>query len=737
MKTLKFLGYGVAGLLVLALAAAGIVAATFDADRIKAELARAVLDSKQRKLAIAGPLELSFWPNVGVRIGRLSLSEHGSDQEFAALESARVSVAVMPLLSKQVVVDTIEIVGLKAALVRHKDGRFNVDDLLSKDEKKSEMVRFDVTGLHVAGAQLSWKDEASGQTATVSDLNLSTGHLANAATGPLALALKLKGDKPRTDAAIEVRGEYRYDLDRQDFAVGRLDASVKGEAAGIRGLDLAISASTLGAKPAAKTLQVEGLKLAAKGKEGNDAFDAALEAPRLTITPEKAGGDAVTLSARLSGSGREISARLGLAQVEGSAKAVRIGKLTLDLDAKAAEATVKGRLESPVAADPVAMTVALERFGGEFDVAHPRMPMKQLKLPISGSLRADLQKQTAAGQVSTRFDESKIDARFDVAKFAPLALGLELDIDRLNMDNYLTPGKSGEKKAGDDRIDLGALKTLNLHGTVKIGALQVANVKAANLRLEIKAAGGRLDVAPMSANLYDGSLSGAVSVNADGNAVALRQNLAGISINPLMKDAVDKDLIEGRGNVALDVTTRGDTVGAMKKALGGTASVVLKDGAIKGINLAQSFREAKARISGRQDAVQQAKQTDKTDFSELTGSFRIANGIARNEDLAAKSPFLRLAGNGDIDIGNGAMNYLAKATVVNTSGGQGARDLEHLKGLTIPVRVTGPFDKLSYKLEFGGLLQEAAKAKVEEKKQEVQQKAKEQVQDKLKGLFRK
>jgi AsmA protein len=81
------------------------------------------------------------------------------------------------------------------------------------------------------------------------------------------------------------------------------------------------------------------------------------------------------------------------------------------------------------------------------------------------------------------------------------------------------------------------------------------------------------------------------------------------------------------------------------------------------------------------------------------------------------------------------MNYLAKASVVANATGQGGAGLEQLKGLTVPVRVTGPFESLSYKIEFGSMASDMAKAKVEEKKQEVKAKAEEKVKDKLKGLF--
>ncbi len=55
------------------------------------------------------------------------------------------------------------------------------------------------------------------------------------------------------------------------------------------------------------------------------------------------------------------------------------------------------------------------------------------------------------------------------------------------------------------------------------------------------------------------------------------------------------------------------------------------------------------------------------------------------------------------------------------------------KGLTVPVRMSGPFDKLAYDIGFGGMVAEAARAKVEEKvKEKVQEKSK----DVLRGLFK-
>jgi AsmA protein len=738
MKRLKYLAFAVGGLAALVLAGIAYVAATFDANKLKGELVQIVKDKKQRTLKIEGDLALSFWPSIGVRLGKTSLSEYKSEQVFAALDSAHVSVAVLPLLRKQVVVDTIELSGVKAALLRHKDGTLNIDDLLARDPKEPESVRFDIAGIKLANAQLGWRDEKTGQAFTLSALDLTTGRLANAAEGNLDLAARVKGDKPQSNAEIKVAGRYRYDLEQKQYGFSMLEARAKGDLAGIKGLDLVLSAGTLQLQPAKGEIALEGVSLSAKGKEGADTFEAKVDAPRLAVTADKASGSAMTAAVRLAGAQRSVDARLNLSGVEGSSQALRVAKLALDLDMKQGEATVKGTLQSPLAANLATEIIELPNLVGELNIAHPQMPMKSVKLPVAANARADLARQQAVAGLGTQFDESRITAKFNVSRFSPFSMAFDLDIDRLNMDKYFPPkpATAGEKKV-ESPLDFSALKGLNASGIIKIGQLQVANVKAGNVRLEVRAANGKLDLAPHSANLYNGSLTGALSINAHDNHVALKQTLTNVSINPLMKDALDKDLVEGRGNVVLDVSSSGASLGAMKKGLKGSAGVSLKDGALKGINLAQKFRESKALLSGRQDAVQQARQADKTDFSELSASFGIAGGVAHNEDLSMKSPFLRLGGAGDLNLGEGSMNYLAKASVVNTSGGQGAKELDHLKGLTVPVRISGPFESLSYKLEYSSLIAEAAKAKVEEKKQEVKEKAQEKLKEGLKGLFRK
>lgn len=116
--------------------------------------------------------------------------------------------------------------------------------------------------------------------------------------------------------------------------------------------------------------------------------------------------------------------------------------------------------------------------------------------------------------------------------------------------------------------------------------------------------------------------------------------------------------------------------------------------------------------------MEQAKQTEKTDFSELNATFQIADGVARNNDLDVKSPFLRLGGDGAIDVGKGRIDYTARATVTSTTAGQGGAELAALKGLTVPVRLTGPFEAIAWKVQWSAVAAGALQNKVEDKLKE-------------------
>ena len=671
---LKKILIGLAALLLVVIAAVAVLVATFDADRYKPRIEQFAHDTYDRTLKLDGRLSLSVFPTIALALPHTTLSEHGSDAQFLSFDRARVSLALLPLLSGRVEAGMASLYGLRATIERRADGTSNIDDLTggpgSKEKAQpsrpqsgaerpaGEVPQFEFGGIELVDAQVTYRDERAHNTVTVSKLNLKTGRLATRTSTPIDFSASVSATEPPSNIDLSVKAAADADLVDHAFALRDLDAH-------------------------------------ARGRSGTDEFDVALTAPKIAVDPARVAGDLVKLVAVVKG-GHQARVELALQNLARSGDKFSIGKI-----------------------------------GGEVDVESPALPQKSLKVNLDGLMNVDTRAQDIAARLGAHFDETNASTRIDMHGFSAPHIGFEVEIDRLNLDRYLpasapSPAEARGAKAGggatadkpeDPRVDLSALKPLNLAGEARIGSLQVHNAKAAKVRVGVHAAGGHLELAPLSANLYEGTLNATSKVDADGNRIAVNAALDGISIEPLLKDLMGKDILEGHGGVKLNVETGGATVGAMRHALGGSASLALRDGAVHGINLAQRLRDVKSALSGVPSQTQAASSAEKTDFSELTGSFSIKNGVATNNDLQAKSPLLRVNGAGTIDIGAGALDYTVQAAVVGTLAGQGGAELSSLRGVTVPVHLSGPFTALSYQLDWGSLARQAAKTKAVEQLQ--------------------
>jgi AsmA protein len=638
MKALRIVLYGIGGIVLLAALGVGAALVIVDGAFVKSRLERA-MQEKNRTLRIEGTPSLRLFPVAGLSLGKTSLSEPGGDQAFVTLESAEVLVRVMPLLSGEVAVETLKLSGLKANLVRRKDGSMNFSDLAGGREKREgaekrghpdDAPNLRIAEVNVDRAQIAYRDEATGRELNVADFSLKTGRLDGQTPGEVSLQARITGKRPEVDLRAQASGALRFNLRRGEFAFDKFAFQVKG-------------------------------------RVDQDNLAADFSAPKVEVTPSRASGAEVKGSVQLKGPQRSVDAHLLVAAVEGSADALAIPKIALELDATAAGITTKARL--------------------------------------GAALKANLAKQDFEADLAGKLDDSELKAKVALTNLAPLKATFDVAIDRLNVDRYAPPDRKEAGAKGDGRVDLSALKGKAVSGKLSIGALTVRRVKLENLKAELKFADGKLEVSPYSANLYGGSLAGALTVDANGNRIAVKESAQNIGVGALLRDALQKDVLDGRGDLALDVQTAGGSVAALKKALAGSARVEMKDGAIKGFNLADSARNLKTALGGKEH---RHDPTQKTDFSEMSASFKIAGGVARNDDLKAASPFLRLGGAGNLDIGNNTIDYLAKATLAATSKGQGGRDVSQVAGITIPVKLSGALDNPEWRIDYSGLLGGAA-----------------------------
>jgi AsmA protein len=715
-RFLKIAALVVGSVLTLLVLALAVIAATFNPNDYKGTIIKLVMDKTGRTLALPGELKLTFYPRLGAQLGKVSLSERGAPAEFVGVDSAHVSLALLPLLANNVVVDRVDVDGLRANVVRRQDGSLSFDDLLVRKpddgeprQAASSAVKFAIDSIKVRNARLHIDDRKEGRKIELKDVNLESGPIANKVDSKMSLRASIHIDKPGLNGMIDISSRFKLDLDAKRLALDKLEARMNG------------------AITAANTLNVS-----ATGNMEVDWGHADVASGGLVLTSHS------------SFAGRTINTKLTLPPFKSAAKQLKLPELALalDIDDVKGGLKAKGSLAGNVAIDLEAMrfnapAMALVMDGSKGSHA--------LAAKLTLGLAADLPKQTINTTLKGKLDESTIDARFGMRGFATPLLDLNLIIDKIDADRYRTPATAsavpaaaaepGAAPAAEVPIDLSALKGLNLNGSIQVGSLRAGGLNVAKLAADIRSGGSRFAVSPISAKLYGGGMSGALNLefSASDQAphIALDQTLTGIELGALLKDVMKKAPIDGRGDVQLAVSTRGSTIGAMKRALGGSAKLRLADGSVSGFNLAKIVRDAKAKldaIKGNAPSNGTASVQDKTDFTELTASFKIAGGVARNDDLAAKTPLFRLAGAGDIDIGKDRLDYLAKATVVATLQGQGGPELEALKGVTLPVRLSGPFTAVAWQIDFKALVTDTVKQKATEK-------VKDKLKDALKGLF--
>jgi AsmA protein len=236
----------------------------------------------------------------------------------------------------------------------------------------------------------------------------------------------------------------------------------------------------------------------------------------------------------------------------------------------------------------------------------------------------------------------------------------------------------------------------------------------------------------MSANLYDGQYNGNVTLDARSNALklAIDEKITGVQAGPLLNDLSGDAPISGTATASAKLTGAGSNVDQIKATLTGSGNFAFTDGALKGINIGESIRKAKAALKG--ESLTPSNEPVETDFASLRGSFKATNGLISNQDLALMSPLLRVNGAGNANLPTETIDYALKVSIVETSKGQGGKDLADLKGLTIPVKITGTFQSPKPSVDLASLFEQKAK---DEAKQKIKEKLDEKLGDKLGGLL--
>jgi AsmA protein len=664
-----------------------------------------------RQLTIDGDIEWRFFPSIGFSIGKTALSnpEGFATPNLVKFDNAILDLNVRPLFHHEINIGLVTLDGASFTLHTLKDGATNLDNIAPKNtqvktkspvSEDSNVVANDnsqpstsindwkitLEGIALTNAEVLIQNDKVGSKTKLNDINLS---LSQFSPGEWAnLTFDVEGDLGQQKISLAGKTDLNISttLDAVSLKQTELTASYSDATNKFNDITFTIDEFSFD--------EWANIKLIAKGK-----------ANELMVNSE-------------------------------SSFAINVPK-TLDLiRIKSFKSTnnVKGK------GLPNEDVTAIIGFDSSFDLNKSLLKVEKLTLSA----------------VDTDFTgKASVELR-DIPKVRFSLRSPNIDVDALlatlpQSDTQVTDEKaktstsnSASKPVKEVEPDLSALKTLDVAGTIIIDKFKANNAKMQNVESVFSVNRGVLALTKFYSDLYSGAIDMTATLDARNStsSYSVKQAIKGVKVAPLLIDVMGESLIEGTGSINLNLSGKSLKPTALKQNLKGKASINFADGAVNGVNIPLLIRTTYAKIKG--EKVKGSEEAEKTDFSALSADFYLAKGNATTKNIKMVSPLLRIHGEGSAHYINETANMLIKTSIVGSLKGQGGKEISDLKDVTIPIRITGPWEKPKYKLEFDDVMQQKVKKEIDRGIEKLEEKYGDKIKDEkvkeaadklLKGLF--
>ncbi len=673
LSIVAFVLIGIAVLAGLGVAFALIAPPT---DLIRQEAIAAVKRQTGRDLVIRGPARITLYPTIGVSLADVTLSPPPgmSAPPTATMKRIDVALELIPLLSRHVEVKRLVLTRPTFDLRIDRDGRASWD--MAAGTSSQPHVRFAEASSAPTSAVVLSDARTPAQGFVLAGAAQRAG--GDGHTGaPLASLKGLKLDDVRVvDGAVDYTDErsgaqQRFTSIDAGFAAPNVTSALsakgdldwKGETVAFDG-SVSTIASLLQEKRAKINVEVKSRTLEAKYAGGLDVASGAVLDGTVALKSPSARALAAWLGSTLpAGDG------FGPLSVDGRLK-TSPGLVTFD-NAEVSLDSMQARGNIAAATDGARPHVKADLKIAELDLnayigtrgADGATPAK----------RAHRDAPDAAPRAQEPARETRQPASIEDLLQQPPGPRVK--------------GYTARSGWSDEPFDVGLLALVDADAKLSVGRLFFRDVKIgqSDVTLALK---GRVAKATFErVQLYDGSGRGIITIDASGATPALGANVVvdGVAAAGLLKDAASVEWLSGDGRVTAALTGAGATQRQLVQSLNGRVETLFSNGAINGFNIAKVVRGlGQGRLTGLSST-----PSEKTDFSELSATFDVADGVAKNEDLKLLSPLLRVGGSGQIQLIERQLDYTVRPKIVSDTSGQGGAI--DLAGLEVPVRITGPW----------------------------------------------
>ncbi len=735
----------VAFVVILVLAGGTLLGLFVDPNDYKKEIEQAALDNADLELQIEGDIGWSIYPSIGLDISKIKAG-YPNQETLASLDSANISVDLMPLFSSELKMKTLTIKGLNLNLVKDanssnwqatstssKQGEqksspsssepsSNTPDESSSDNAEQLANKIDIESIVIVDANIRYSDTEKGETTSIKNFNLTTDRiqLGKAFNGDLNFALETAKNQQKTlSASTQLSANFLLDHANQRYQISGLKSQLK--LITDRQIDLSLNADIV-ADMAAKNVSISKLQVTAADLKAKGAVQ--LKGPDFA----------------------QLSGQLAIDKFD-------LKKLLADLKLEPISTSDDNALRA------ISLNTAFTGDAKQISINTLQLAVDDTK--ISGSANVNL--------ASTRIAFNLKGDQITLDKYLPKAAAQKASgSSSTEKPSTAKPGPAQGKYSKEVIIPVEPLRALNMQGKLAFNQIRYQKTVVKNLNLSIDANKGLVKVPALNLQVYGGSIANSVTLDARKKPLRLSivNNTKALQLGPVLVDYANTDMLTGALTSNSKLTATGQSVHSIVNSLNGKVKLNLANGVIKGINAVQTMCETVNKVASLGGTVSQTQAVDKTTpFASINGNLAFKNGVMSNQDFKADLDAININGKGTVNLPKQALNYRVGLNIQDNLFKKSCSVNNKIQGIEWPVDCKGNFsddpmklckpdlsvvekilkkalkDKLKKKLEkkLGGSVKAKKaelKKKVEQKKEELKQKVEDEVKDKLKGALK-
>ncbi|MBV6272379.1 AsmA family protein [Alcaligenaceae bacterium CGII-47] len=551
-------------------------------------------------------------------------------------------------------------------------------------------------------------------------------------------------------ASITLKGNLAYSGTARTFAANGVELGVQGGWVGakpVSEIKASLSVPKLRLDQRQSELKVEKLSLRATGKSPEYGIDAAFDAPALSISPEAAKGDPVTGTLKLTGAST-LAMAVGLEGLSGNAELLQFQALSLDAGISRDQRLLRLQLTSPASWNLSLKKGELSAMKGDMSIQDAALPGGRFEFPMIGSVQLDLIKDMLGADINAVINGGQLELKAQAERLDTPKVTFSLDAGKLDLNNWLTPlAQPPKAKAETDKkpvannaasepkapakpaetpkpavvtpaatpIDWSLITPLDITGQIKVDDLRVRDLQLRTVSGNVRAQGGKLEISKVAAKLYEGQLSASLSARDDAS-VKLQLNLDKIAVEPFMQALLKDGHLSGTGSLQAAFEARGATTEMLIASLAGKTSLQIRQGAIRGFDAAQTLQEASQAMGellqgGRATINNPYDMSRRTPFSALDGRIDFSKGVGTFNKVLLVTDLLRVSEGkpAQVDLLAQRLDLQLNALVTNKPTKDMVPVIGALRGVSIPVLISGPFKSLVYDVQWQSISNKSIK----------------------------